>query len=279
MDRKAEFEVVLDLANRTIFIRMTGLFSEADMHAWAKQYHDATDKFQGFQHMVIADMRGMKTVHPSIASIMGGEIGYAREHGVVLCAHLSDDTVQRLQARRIARQNSPSDNVTVDVGTIEEARKVVHEAKDRIDDASSVKSIRLSFGFAGSAGGEPSPPTPSSGTAAGSSAPEHALTAVDRFVVRDRRRHVPQTGRRRCLVDAAPRAGAGNAALQRHRRPADHAGRRLRPLRAMRHRCRPSRCRSPSWYPRRSTRAARRCSLWNRRLQSRAAVETRRPTS
>jgi hypothetical protein len=143
MDRKAEFEVVLDVAARTISTRMTGLFSEADMHAWAKQYHDATDKFQGKKHMVIADMRGMKTVHPSIANIMGIEIGYAREHGVVLCAHLSDDTVQRLQARRVARQNSLADNVTVDVSTIQEARRVIDEARDRIDDNSSARSIRL----------------------------------------------------------------------------------------------------------------------------------------
>jgi len=143
MDCKAEFEVVLDLANRTLFTRMTGLFSEADMQTWAKLYREATNKFQGRKHMVIADMRGMKTVHPSIANLMGTEIGYARDHGVVLCAHLSDDTVQRLQARRVARQNSPADNVTVDVSSIQEARKVVEEAKDKIDDASSAPSIRL----------------------------------------------------------------------------------------------------------------------------------------
>ncbi|HMI83936.1 MAG TPA: hypothetical protein VK550_07565 [Polyangiaceae bacterium] len=143
MDGKAEFEVVLDLANRTIFTRMNGLFSETDMQSWARQYREATDRFQGRKHMVIADMRGMKTVHPSIASLMGAEIGYARDHGVVLCAHLSDDTVQRLQARRVARQNSPADNVTVDVSSPEEARRVVEESKDRIDDASSARSIRL----------------------------------------------------------------------------------------------------------------------------------------
>lgn len=143
MDRKAEFEVVLDMPNRTLSTRMTGLFSEADMIAWAKDYREATDKFQGRKHMVIADMRGMKTVHPSIANIMGAEIGYAREHGVVLCAHLSDDTVQRLQARRVARQNSPADNVTVDVSTVQEARRVIDEARERIDDNSSARTIRL----------------------------------------------------------------------------------------------------------------------------------------
>jgi hypothetical protein len=143
MDRKAEFEVVVDLANRTLSTRMTGLFSEADMVAWAKEYREGTYKFQDRKHMVIADMRGMKTVHPSIANIMGAEIGYAREHGVVLCAHLSDDTVQRLQARRVARQNSPGDNVTVDVTSLPEARKVIDEARERIDDNSSARTIRL----------------------------------------------------------------------------------------------------------------------------------------
>ena len=143
MDRKAEFEVVVDLPNRTLSTRMTGLFSEADMIAWAKEYREGTDKFQNRKHMVIADMRGMKTVHPSIANIMGAEIGYAREHGVVLCAHLSDDTVQRLQARRVARQNSPADNVTVDVSSVQEARRVVDEARERIDDNSSARTIRL----------------------------------------------------------------------------------------------------------------------------------------
>jgi hypothetical protein len=143
MDRNAHYEVALDLPNRTLFTRMTGLFSESDMHAWAKEYHEATERFQGRKHMVIADMRGMKTVHPSIANIMGAEISHAREHGVVVCAHLSDDTVQRLQARRIARQNSPDDNVTVDVSSIQESRKVIDEARDRIDDKSSAKTIRL----------------------------------------------------------------------------------------------------------------------------------------
>jgi hypothetical protein len=143
MEHKAEFQVLVDLPKRTLFTRMTGLFSESDMLAWAKEYHVGTDRFQGRKHMVIADMRGMKAVHPTIASIMGAAIAYAREHGVVLCAHLSDDTVQRLQARRVARLNSPDDNVTVDVSSIEEARRVVDEAWDRIDDSTSKRTIRL----------------------------------------------------------------------------------------------------------------------------------------
>ena len=142
MDRKAEFEILVDMANRTVFTRMTGLFTEGEMNTWARQYHEATDRFQDRKHMVIADMRGMKTVHPSIAGIMGHAIGYAREHGVVLCAHLSDDTVQRLQARRLARQNSPDDNITVDENSIQEARKVIEEARSRIDERTSNRSIR-----------------------------------------------------------------------------------------------------------------------------------------
>jgi hypothetical protein len=93
--------------------------------------------------MVIADMRGMKPMDPTVANMLGAEIHYARRHGVVLCAHVSDHTVQRLQARNIARQNSPSDDVTVDVASAEEAMKVLDEARSRLDDEPSATTIRL----------------------------------------------------------------------------------------------------------------------------------------
>ena len=134
MERNANFEVRVDLAKRTLFTRMSGLFSETDMIAWAEAYRrDGTDRFKGRPHMVLADMRGMKTVHPSIAAILGAEIGHARQNGVVLCAHLSDDTVQRLQAKRVARMNVEGDDVTVDVSSVEEAHRVIDEARDRLE--------------------------------------------------------------------------------------------------------------------------------------------------
>lgn len=141
-DHKAEFEVRLDPVKRILYTRMQGLFSEEDMQRWANDYRRETDRFAGGQHIVIADMRGMKTVHPNIAHIMGEAIGYARQHGVALCAHISDDTVQRLQAQRLARQNSAADDVTVEVDSPEEAERVVDEARSRLDDPNFPTSIR-----------------------------------------------------------------------------------------------------------------------------------------
>jgi hypothetical protein len=145
MSSKADFDVRTDLKKRTIFTRMTGVFSEGDMQAWAKEYREATDCFQGSKHMVIADMRGMKTVDSTVAAILGEGIAYARKRGVVLCAHVSDDTAQRLQARGIARRNSASDDVTVEVASAEEGLKVVEEARSRIDDESPASSIRAAI--------------------------------------------------------------------------------------------------------------------------------------
>jgi hypothetical protein len=114
------------------------------MKGWAALYRRAgTDRFNGRKHMVIADMRGMKASHPSVAAIMGAEIGHARRNGVVLCAHISDDTVLRFQAARVVRENVVGDDVTVDVVSLEEARRVVEEARSRIDDATPLASIRL----------------------------------------------------------------------------------------------------------------------------------------
>ena len=78
---------------------MTGLFSETEMMAAAAELRRQTDAMEGRRYIVVADMRGMKTVHPAIARHMGEAIRYQRERGCVLCVHVSDDTVQRLQAR------------------------------------------------------------------------------------------------------------------------------------------------------------------------------------
>lgn len=140
---KPEFEIRNDPMRRVVYVRMTGVFDEAAMQAWTKDYRArGTAQHAGKRHMVVADMRGMRTVHPSIAALMGAEIGYARRHGVVLCAHISDNTVQKLQAARVARQNSPSDDVTVDVDSPEEAERVVRAYAKYLDDVRFSGSIR-----------------------------------------------------------------------------------------------------------------------------------------
>ncbi|NUP07643.1 MAG: hypothetical protein HOW73_16470 [Polyangiaceae bacterium] len=138
-----KYSVNVDIGKRTVFVRMKGVFNDIDMRKWSEIYRQATSPLAGKKHMIIADMRGMKASHPSVAEIMGAEIGYARRHGVVLCAHISDDTVQRLQAARVCRQNSTGDDVTVDVVSLEEALKVVTEASHLLDDTTPLKSIRM----------------------------------------------------------------------------------------------------------------------------------------
>ncbi len=141
MSLKPEYEVRLDLSGRTIYCRMTGLFQLEDISAWAHTYREATDRFRGRKHVVIADMRGMRSMLPEVAKVLGEAIGHARRHGAALCAHLSDDTIQRLQARRVARENSPADDITVDVVSLEEAERVAHECAQHLEDTAS-PSIR-----------------------------------------------------------------------------------------------------------------------------------------
>ncbi|HEX7118640.1 MAG TPA: hypothetical protein VF212_07630 [Longimicrobiales bacterium] len=105
---------------------------EDEMQEWADAYIAATDSYGGGSHVVLADMRGLKPAGAEAAEIMGKAIGYARSRGVVCCAHISDSTIARLQAARIAREASPNDDVTTDVVSIDEAELVLAEARARI---------------------------------------------------------------------------------------------------------------------------------------------------
>jgi hypothetical protein len=137
-----QFEVTTNLQQRVLRVRLSGFFTEKQMRTVAGLTHQATEQFRGAKHMVIADMRGMKPLHPPVAQILGDAIGYGRRNGAVLCAHISDHTVQRLQAARLARENSPTDDVTVDVSSVEEAERVLDEARSRLDDGRYAHTIR-----------------------------------------------------------------------------------------------------------------------------------------
>lgn len=126
------FTVKNHQARRTIVIRMSGYLDEQHMTTFAKAYKDATDTYGGQPHLVLADMRGMTVTAVSAAKILGDAIGYARARGVFCCAHLSDSTLQKLQANRMARESSPGDDVTVNVVSTEEAERVLSEARARL---------------------------------------------------------------------------------------------------------------------------------------------------
>jgi hypothetical protein len=125
----AHYSVRNEPAERTIYIRMEGIFEESQMRELAKLYLDATETYQGQPHLVLADMRGMHIASLEVAKVLGDAIGSARKLGVACCAHLSSSTVQKLQAARVARENSPDDDVTVNVVSPEEAHKVLEEAR------------------------------------------------------------------------------------------------------------------------------------------------------
>lgn len=140
---KPVWEVRNDLAKRTVYTKISGILSEADISAWAQEYTEkGTAPYKGRRHMVIADMRGMRPLPVPVAEKLGAAIGHARQNGVVFCAHISDDTVQRLQAARVARQHSPTDDVTIDCASLDEAHKVCDEVRGKLDDPSIVTSAR-----------------------------------------------------------------------------------------------------------------------------------------
>jgi hypothetical protein len=121
--------VINQLSRRTIAVRLTGVISVEEMKDFAAQYQAATDSYDGQPHLVLADMRGMKTNAPATVGILQRAIAYARSRGVVCCAHISDDTVARLQMARIAREVAAGDDVTVDVVSIDEANAVLQEKR------------------------------------------------------------------------------------------------------------------------------------------------------
>ena len=141
-ENETRFEVSTDFQQRVVRVRLSGFFTEEKMRIVAGLSYQATDQFLGAKHMVIADMRGMKPLHPPVAKILGEAIGYGRRKGTVLCAHISDHTVQRLQAARVARENSPADDITVDVSSVSEAERVVAEARSRLEDGRYGQSVR-----------------------------------------------------------------------------------------------------------------------------------------
>lgn len=128
----ARFSVKNDLAERTVYIRMEGFFEEQQMKEFARAALTATESYGGKPHLVLADMRGMQIASIEVSRLFGEYIGSARAKGVACCAHLSTSTVQKLQAARLARENSPGDDVTVNVVSVEEAHKLFSEVRRRL---------------------------------------------------------------------------------------------------------------------------------------------------
>jgi hypothetical protein len=121
------FTVQLDRMHRIIRFRASGTLSPDDMKHLLDEARWAYDQFRGAEHLILADMRGMAVMAPEVAAQFGEAIRYGRANGTVCCVHLSDSSIARLQTSRIARENSPYDDITINVVSTEEGEKVLEE--------------------------------------------------------------------------------------------------------------------------------------------------------
>jgi hypothetical protein len=125
----AQFSVKNEPSERTIYVRMAGFFEESEMKQLIQLYLEATASYEGKPHVVLADMRELQISSLDVSKLLGEAIGKARQQGVTCCAHLTSSTVVKMQMARLAREHSQGDDVTVNVGSLEEANKVLSEAR------------------------------------------------------------------------------------------------------------------------------------------------------
>jgi hypothetical protein len=125
----AQFSVKNEPSERTIYVRMGGFFEESEMKQFIQLYLEATATYEGKHHVVLADMRELQISSLDVSKLLGDAIGKARQQGVTCCAHLTSSTVVKMQMARLAREHSQGDDVTVIVGSLEEANKVLAEAR------------------------------------------------------------------------------------------------------------------------------------------------------
>jgi hypothetical protein len=125
----AQYSVKNEPSERTIYLRMAGFFEEHEMKDFIRLYLEATASYGGKPHVVLADLRELQISSLDVSKLLGDAIGQARKQGVSCCAHLTSATVVKMQMGRLAREHSQGEDVTVNVSTLEEANKVLAEAR------------------------------------------------------------------------------------------------------------------------------------------------------
>ncbi len=125
----AHYGVKNEVAERTLYLRMEGFFEESEMKEFVRLFLEASASYEGQPHLVLADMRGLQISSLDVAKLLGDAIGKARQQGVACCAHLTSSTVVKMQMARLAREHSQGDDATVNVASLEEANKVLAEAR------------------------------------------------------------------------------------------------------------------------------------------------------
>lgn len=121
-----------DRAGRTIRITMTGFIKLDEMQTSSMTLRKLTDAYRGTEHLVLADMRGLKPAAPEAAEVLGATIAYVRQRGVVHCAHISDSSTVALQAARLVREAVAGDPGMTNAVSLEEAELVLDEARRKL---------------------------------------------------------------------------------------------------------------------------------------------------
>lgn len=125
----AQYSVKNESSERTLYVRMAGFFEESEMKDFIRLYLEATASYGGKPHVVLADLRELQISSLDVSKLLGDAIGQARKQGVTCCAHLTSATVVKMQMARLAREHSQGEDVTVNVSSLEEAHKVLAEAR------------------------------------------------------------------------------------------------------------------------------------------------------
>jgi hypothetical protein len=125
-------KVSLDRLQRTIAFRARGTIKASELSAVLQEAKWAMDQLASGEHIVLADLRGMAPLSPEAQAIFGEVIRYGREHGTALCIHLSDSSIAKLQASRLARDVSPQDKITINVVSLEEAERLIEERATKL---------------------------------------------------------------------------------------------------------------------------------------------------
>jgi hypothetical protein len=121
------FKVEVDRRRRVVTFRASGTLQAEELQRAVEQARTAIKVLHPGQHIVLADLRGMAVMSPEAGEIFGRLIRFGRENGTALCVHLSDSSIARMQAARLAREVSPQDEITVNVVSIEEGERVIEE--------------------------------------------------------------------------------------------------------------------------------------------------------
>jgi hypothetical protein len=116
-----------DRDKRIIYLRMTGPFDLATMQQCMAEMRIITNSYRGEPHFMLADLRGFVPAFSDVAAAMGEGIKHCRANGIKCCAHLSDNSVTRLQAARLARAATVGDDITVDVVSEAEGERLLAE--------------------------------------------------------------------------------------------------------------------------------------------------------